>query len=29
MVVYMVTEREFLEENRKVVQELLKQIDPE
>lgn len=29
MVVYMVTEREFLEENRKVVQELLQQIDPE
>jgi hypothetical protein len=29
MVIYMVTEREFLEENRKVVQELLEQIDPE
>lgn len=29
MVLYMVTEREYLEENRKVVQELLQQIDPE
>ena len=29
LVFYMVTEREFLEDNRKVVQELLQQIDPE
>jgi hypothetical protein len=28
MVVYMVSEREFLEENRKVVQDLLEQVDP-